>query len=341
MSGIPANTVIDIRSTPELAPGQALEQWESVLSESYFPLAVSNPQMERFHSRVRAVTYGAVGGSLIEGTPQRVYRSRRHVDRPDEPILMALFATAGRGTLEGAGRDSVIEPGGLLLYDNVQPCAAHFGSTWGLLSMQVQLPSIVERTGISIGRLPINVRIPSSGAVGVIERFFRDLLEVQQTDPEAAARLGEHAVDLMASAVLLACGAQPTEQSAQALARQQALAFVRRHYTDPDLTTEQIAQACAVSRRTLYRLFEDVEGGVGAMVRRRRIGTAQALLRVDGVRSLESIAAACGFASDRHFYRAFKQATGMTPGEYRALQHPADRPPAQHVSSVTGHDPVA
>ncbi len=285
-------------------------------------MGISNPQVERFHCRIRAVTYGVVGVSLIEGTPQCVYRSRRHMHRPDEQFLSAPFAIAGRGTVEGSGRTSAFEPGGLLLYDSARPTATHFNSTWGIMSMRAPMSSIVERTGVPIGRLPINVRIPTTGAVGVIKRFFRDLLEVQQSDPAAAAVLGEHAVDLMASAVLLACGARLTERSAQALARQQALAFVWSHHTEPDLTIDQIARACAVSRRTLYRLFEDVEGGVGAMVRRRRIGTAQAWLCADGVRSLESIAAACGFASDRHFYRVFKQETGMTPGEYRALQYP-------------------
>ncbi|WP_024802793.1 helix-turn-helix domain-containing protein [Nocardia sp. BMG51109] len=322
MGGTPVNTVVDIRSTLEFEPERALEQWEGVLSESYYPMGISSPQGERFHGRIRAVTYGDVSVSLVEGTPISVYRSRRHMDRPDEPVLSAFFTTAGRGVLEGAGRTSAFEPGGLLLYDSVQPSATHFSSTWGIVFPQAPLSSIVERTGVSIGRLPINVRIPTSGAIGVIERFFRDLLEVQQSDPAAAAVLGEHAVDLMASAVLLACGGRLTERSAQALVRQQVLAFVRSHYTEPDLTTDRIARACAVSRRTLYRLFEHVEGGVGAMVRRRRIGTAQVLLRAGRVRSLESIAAACGFASDRHFYRVFKQETGMTPGEYRALQNP-------------------
>ncbi len=322
------NTIVDIRSTPECAPRQAFEQWECLLSGSYFPMTLIKPQLERFHGRIRAVTCDTVAVSSVEATPHGTRRSRRHIDQPDDPSLLLGFPTAGRGWLDESGRVTAMEPGGLVIYDSVHPTDSHFyEGTWGITTAMAPLSSVVERSGVSIGRLPINVRIPTTGAFGVIEQFFRDLLEVQQTD-SAAAVLGAHALDLMASAVLLACDSRLTEQSAQALARQQVLAFVRSHYTAPDLTTEQIARACAVSRRTLYRLFEDVEGGVAAMVRRRRIGTARALLRTDRTRSLESIAAASGFASDRHFYRVFKQQTGMTPGEYRALQHPADRPHA-------------
>ena len=44
---------------------------------------------------------------------------------------------------------------------------------------------------------------------------------------------------------------------------------------------------------------------------------AQALLRADTWRPLESIALASGFAGERQFYRVFRQETGFTPGEFR------------------------
>ncbi len=323
------NTVVDIRSTPELGPKQALEQWEDVVSGSVIPMAVGNPQLDRFHGRIRLATYDTVGIVSIEATPHREYRARRHTGQPDDPVLTVCFQTVGRSRMDISGRVGAIESSGMYIYDSTDTIDACYESAWGVTLALAPMSSIVERTGLPIGRLPINARLPTvNGAVGVIERFFRGLLAVQQTDPAAAAVLGAHATDLIASAVLLTSGTRLTGLPAEALARQQVLAFVRNHYTEPDLTMDRIAQACAVSRRTLYRLFEDVEGGVGAIVRRRRIGTAQAWLRADRVRSLESVAAGCGFASDRHFYRVFKQQTGMTPGEYRVLQHTAPLPDA-------------
>jgi transcriptional regulator GlxA family with amidase domain len=79
-----------------------------------------------------------------------------------------------------------------------------------------------------------------------------------------------------------------------------------------------VARACLVSRRTLYRLFEGVPGGVSGLLRHIRVEHAQALLRADPSRPLNSVAAACGFAGERQFYRVFRQETGSTPGDYRA-----------------------
>jgi transcriptional regulator GlxA family with amidase domain len=83
------------------------------------------------------------------------------------------------------------------------------------------------------------------------------------------------------------------------------------------VTVDDVARACLISRRTLYRLFDGTPGGVVSLLRKIRIEHAQALLRADTSLPLGSVALACGFAGERQFYRAFRQATGFTPGEFR------------------------
>ncbi|GAB2510750.1 hypothetical protein GCM10027167_11150 [Nocardia heshunensis] len=98
--------------------------------------------------------------------------------------------------------------------------------------------------------------------------------------------------------------------------RTQILTYLRKSYTDPNLTIDEVAQACLVSKRTLYRVCEDI-GGPALLVRRMRVEHARRLMRADPARSLSAIAAASGFATDRHFYRQFRQETGLTPGQFR------------------------
>jgi transcriptional regulator GlxA family with amidase domain len=104
------------------------------------------------------------------------------------------------------------------------------------------------------------------------------------------------------------------------LARDRAFCEVLRRPSlqHPALTVDDVARACLISRRTLYRLFEGTHGGIGRLLREIRVEHAQALLRTDTSRPLDAIALACGFAGERQFYRAFRQATGLTPGEFRA-----------------------
>lgn len=96
------------------------------------------------------------------------------------------------------------------------------------------------------------------------------------------------------------------------------LVHLRQRYTDPALTVDEVARACHISRRTLFRLF-----GIGrsyhATLRDLQVRHAQRLLARDASRQLAEVAFASGFAAERTFYRAFQRETGMTPGEYRRL----------------------
>lgn len=47
-----------------------------------------------------------------------------------------------------------------------------------------------------------------------------------------------------------------------------------------------------------------------------RIGNAESLIRSTD-HTFEVIAALCGYSNEVHFYRQFREVTGMTPGEYR------------------------
>ena len=81
------------------------------------------------------------------------------------------------------------------------------------------------------------------------------------------------------------------------------------------------AAAIALERRpdTRYLLFGDE--GVAARLRRMRIEQAQVMLLHEPGRPVASVGFACGFESESGFHRAFRTATGMTPGEYRRAWH--------------------
>ncbi|HWU31254.1 MAG TPA: helix-turn-helix domain-containing protein, partial [Marmoricola sp.] len=60
--------------------------------------------------------------------------------------------------------------------------------------------------------------------------------------------------------------------------------------------------------------------GVAAVIRQRRLARAKEILRCDYERTLRlsTVGHAVGIASPAHFARLFKQAFGMSPGEFRA-----------------------
>jgi AraC-like DNA-binding protein len=204
----------------------------------------------------------------------------------------------------------------MALYDSTRPYTLHFDEAFEQVVVQVPLGGILADTGLHEATRLTATRLGGDGPAGVVAQFFHGLSRLYESDPAAATALAAHGRGLMASAVLLSDGRTPRDRTAISLTRAQG--YLRTKHSDPDLTIDDVARACLVSRRTLYRLFEGVPGGVGSLLRRIRVEHAQALLRADASCSLESVAAACGFAGERQFYRVFRQETGSTPGDYRA-----------------------
>ncbi|TSD99824.1 helix-turn-helix domain-containing protein [Skermania sp. ID1734] len=106
----------------------------------------------------------------------------------------------------------------------------------------------------------------------------------------------------------------------QAHARDRVLEFLRRNLADPGLDADRVAEACAVSRRTLYRILG--KEGVTSQLRRMRIERAMQMLLDEPQLPVGRVGAACGFDSESGFHRAFRATTGQTPGEYRQLGTP-------------------
>lgn len=93
--------------------------------------------------------------------------------------------------------------------------------------------------------------------------------------------------------------------------------FLRSHIATP-LRIDRMAKALGMSRSQLYRLFEP-EGGVARYLAHQRLAAVHAALG-DPIerRSIGEIGEACGFGSSSILSRAFRQAYGMSPRDYRA-----------------------
>ena len=80
--------------------------------------------------------------------------------------------------------------------------------------------------------------------------------------------------------------------------------------------SEALAEALAMSSRTLSRRLQDEGQPLSQLMAQVRIERAEHLLR-EGRLPLQAIAQATGFADASSFTRAFKRATGQTPAEHR------------------------
>lgn len=91
-------------------------------------------------------------------------------------------------------------------------------------------------------------------------------------------------------------------------------------HLDAPLTLAELAGVAALSTYHFARMFHTSFGEPPhAWVRARRIERAKALLAA-GKSDLASIAQASGFGSASHLSRVFRDAAGVTPGQYRGAR---------------------
>lgn len=93
--------------------------------------------------------------------------------------------------------------------------------------------------------------------------------------------------------------------------------WLQRHLTG-DICTADLAQAVAVSDRTLVRRFVAATGQTPlAYIQAARLDAARALLEA-GDANVQSIAVQVGYSDVSSFSRLFKQRIGLSPGSYRS-----------------------
>jgi AraC-like DNA-binding protein len=97
---------------------------------------------------------------------------------------------------------------------------------------------------------------------------------------------------------------------------------------DQALTPESLAATFRVSRSQLYRIFKP-HGGVSHYIWERRMTKSMRMLANPMFADLNvsAIAFSCGFSSEPHFSRSFKERFGVSPSQFRkdALQSQLER----------------
>lgn len=159
-----------------------------------------------------------------------------------------------------------------------------------------------------------------------------------QLSANEALELAQPTLLLMAAA--LNGRADTVEQGPEAVnasLRATARTKIERHLHE-QLSVDRLCSILGYSRSTLYRLFEPL-GGVRAYVQDRRLRRSASVLMADHSHRLRicDVAYRCGFASEAHFSRAFRERYGMSPSEARRqLRVLRDQSPAGYDRHVLG-----
>lgn len=152
-------------------------------------------------------------------------------------------------------------------------------------------------------------------------RASRVLLERLSTDLPAGDASAPRAVDdvliNVVRGILLEHPHSAAADSRDATLGVRVTNLIDARHTDSRLDVSRIARELHTSRRQLYRHAGDDDGGVAAVLARRRVATACDLFDAQPELTVSEVAARAGFSSAARLRAQFLRWTGTTPTEYR------------------------
>jgi AraC-like DNA-binding protein len=309
-----------VLSTDGLPPQEREAYWRHVMSDTFAPVSIRVTAQGEVAGSIRGHWAGRLMVTDVRSTGQDIRRTPRLISAADNAYFEVAVVASGVGRVSQDGRQAVLHPGDVALYETTRPFQWLFGSDWDVWVFS--LPSDSVRLSDSERRLISARRLDgTTGLTGVVSRFLLDLARHSEDLPaEQSERVLAHASDLIVT--LLSDRIDSTTPVRGAVQRSLILRikdYIDQRLTDPALAPAEIAAAVNISPRYLHKLFSEENHTVSLYIRGLRLDQARRDLldpRLAG-RPIASIACACGFGDLSGFNRAFKEAYGISPKELR------------------------
>lgn len=297
-----------------------LDYWHHVMSSVIFPSDVRFAGVPGERDWIRTGRVGPVQVAEWSSGPKHLERRARHIAAGDTDRVHVVVPTGA--PVRGGRRDRryVLPPRSMSLSGGWEQVVCDHGHSAGVnlfvpRALSPVPPRLLDRharpvpgdTGVAALAVSLLVQLPA---------------HLDQADPTVGARLASAALGLLAAAYADEAVVPLTDaDSSREALRAQVRSFIEDHLGDPTLDPTTIAAAHHLSVRTLHKLFEAEPTSVAALIRRRRLERSrEALVFAAGApRTVEAVARTYGFVSLPHFTRAFRDAFGLPPGEYRRL----------------------
>lgn len=296
-------------STETAAPRDAAQFWTDLICETFVRLTARPAHEGPFHGSIRREVLGELEFSTVTASAQNVFRPQRYAATASDEFLLFSIQRQGRARICQDGRTAELKRGDIALYDSARPYSLHFDQPFQQLVVQIPKTAVdVDDT-----RAITAQRHTAGTPGGVIAGLLIAMGKQVRSGGSALDPMVDHVLGSL-SEILAAPEAHDVEGLPDVVLRRRAEDLMREDLADPEWSVARLAQRCHVSVRTLYRLFPDI--GVAETMRRWRIEHAKHLLATSPELTVGAVAHHCGFATESGFIRAFRAATGVSPGKF-------------------------
>jgi AraC family transcriptional activator of tynA and feaB len=304
--------------------------YREAVCKAFMNLTPEQPPVAQFSAKVESIGLGNGALNRVLFPEHTVRRLTTDIAASNRRCYYLNLKLAGRCRIEQAGREIVLSPGQIGIFDSGQLFSLYHsgGPSLAVASFWVPYEDLHDRLP---GSFDFAVaRISDDPFVGhLVAEVARTLNATVQTACEDdSIRLFDVMLDLVA--LSLSQRTRTPVGEAAGFAEATMLA-VRRAIHDrlrrPDLSVAMIAAAVGISERYVHKLFERAGNTFSGYVIERRLDGAAGDLSNPAMagQTIGSIAFDWGFADLSHFTRRFRQRFQCTPREWRQRLSAPDR----------------
>jgi AraC-like DNA-binding protein len=292
------------------------DEWRDALAGNFNGLVPEPPGRDEFAAQgwLASAQLGDVAAFHVAGTSQVLVRSPARARKQPSDLLKVCIQRAGTATISQDGRQVLLAPGAMAIYDIDRPYTIALQGDWRCSVIAFPRSAFVASRHF-IDAVICRSTSVSQGPGSVLAPLVASAVNGEVRAAGASDVLMGHAsLDLLRAA--LATERLPDRPDAVMLAID---AYIRRHLADAELSHAAVAAAHHMSERTLHRLFEASGQSVTELIRAYRLDGIMADLRSasSACDTINQVAARWGLHDMPHLTRAFRSRFGMTPSQAR------------------------
>lgn len=296
-------------STQVVSTQRRFEYWKEVVCRHCIPASSRPDSGLDFDAQLQVMPLGLLDICTLSAPLHHWRRNANHLRSGPDDDLWLGFTQTGNGQLEQGGRQAVLAPDRLFLYDADQAFDFSLSGSHRL----VRIPRYLLSTRLpGVERLTATVLDEARPGIVPLREMLRQAADgLPALENEAySLRFSQALLDLLVlSLELQGAGSAATERDLYP----RLMSYVLRHLSDPHLNLESVAQAHHVSTRTVTRAFARHQKTLMSVVLQERLLASRQAMEQGRCRSVSEAALDFGFSDFSHFSRAFRRAFGVTP----------------------------
>ncbi|MGW9552826.1 helix-turn-helix domain-containing protein [Citricoccus zhacaiensis] len=282
--------------------------WEKATAQFLVPLRIDASGVS-ITGIIVTRRLGAASLCRVRASPHRGIRTRDLAGGVGAGNYKIALALNGRVRVAQHGRQVLLEPGQLAVYDTSEEYSVGSEVPFDLLIALVPCGAV----DLTRDRIAAVAATQLGGELAPSVR--RGLLSL--VSGQDAGSLEERTWEALRRLVLQSTPPRRPASRPDGRVAADARRLIGERLADPDLTPDYVAAVLGVSRRYLYNAFSAEVGPVAHYIRTLRLERARELLAVEAETPVAAVGLACGFTDPAHFSRLFRRAYGVSPLQYR------------------------